>query len=328
MSVVNTTEFSAALRPGIRKWYGDEASRLSKRAQDFIPLLYNVDNSDKAYEEMAEIIGLGLFSELDEGDGIDFDTIKKGRDFKLIHTDFSKGFRVTRKMMRDEQYNLIAKMTKQLARAAHKTVRYRAMLPLALGFGAGTGTWNTNAWAATTETYVLGDGKPVFDDAHTVQNPRNVGSYALPSTWSNYASSALTDTALLTGVTALETQPDENGFVDGYVPKYLIVPSALHYTAANIIDSKSSLTDNKNSGVTNEASRIGLQLVVIPELPDIAGWYLATEAPEREAYFFWREKPGKIEADKDFNTKDSLWSMIFSASCGFANGKGLYGAGV
>jgi hypothetical protein len=326
--MVNTTEFSQALRPGIRKWYGDEATRLSKKSVDFIPLLYNVDNSDKAYEEISEIIGLGLFTELTEGNAIDYDSFKKGRDFKLIHTDFSKGFRVTRKMMRDEQYGLISRMTKGLSRAAHKTVRYKAMLPLALGFGAGTGTWNTNAWAATTETYVLGDAKPVFDDAHPIQNPRSVGTYALPSTWSNYANTALSDSAILTAVTAVKTQPDENGFVEGYQPDILFVPSALYYTALNIVDSKSSIADNKNSGVTNEVNRLGIRVVEIPELPDIAGWYLASSAAEREAYWFWREKPGKVETDKDFNTKDSLWSMIFSASCGFANGKGLYGAGV
>lgn len=325
--MMNTTEFSVALRPGIKKWYGDEATRLSKKAQDFIPTLYNVDNSDKAYEEIAELIGFGLFRELTEGSTIDYDSFTKGRDTKFIHTDFSKGFRVTRKMQRDEQYGLVSRQTKALARMAYKTVRYRAMLPLALGFGSTDASlvWNTGVWGATTETYVLGDGKPVFDAAHPLQGTRDVNGYALPTTWDNAGASALTESTLLAACTALETQPDENGFVAGYLPKTLIVPSALHYTGAQLLDSRSTVTTGYSSGVVNESSRLGVQLLVIPELPDTGGWYVISEPADREAYLFWREKPGQLETDKDFNTKDSLWSMIFSFSCGFANGKGMYG---
>jgi hypothetical protein len=326
--MMNTTEFSVALRPGIKKWYGDEATRLSKQAKDFVPVLYNVDNSEKAYEEIAELIGFGLFQELTEGNGIDFDAFKKGRDTKFIHTDFSKGFRVTRKMMRDKQYDLVSRQTKALARMAYKTVRYRSMLPLALGFGSTDASlvWNSGVWGATAETYVLGDGKPVFDAAHPIQNVRDVAGYSLPTTWNNAGAVAFSETNLLAACTALETQPDENGFVAGYMPKTLIVPSALHYSAAQVLDSKATVTTQMSSGVVNEASTLGINLLVIPELPDTGAWYVVSEPQDREAYFFWREKPGKLESDTDFNTKDLLWSMIFSCSCGFASGKGMYGS--
>jgi hypothetical protein len=333
MSAVNSIEFSTALRPGINKWYGDEATALSKRFKDFIPVLYNVENSSKAYEEIAEILGFGLFGELGEGSAIDWDTIRKGRDLKIVNVDFSKGYRVTRKMQRDEQYGLVSKFTKMLARSANKTVRYRAMLPLALGFGAGTGTWNSDGWAATTETYLGMDSKPLFDDAHTLQLTGSVPDYSttytLPTTWSNYSSSALAESTLAAGLAALRTQPDEHGFVAGYTANTLVVPSALYYTAQQLVNATATNTVQVNSGVPSLIAGSNLSILEIPELPDTAGWYLLSDVSERDtSVFYWREKPGAPETDVDFNTKDILVSMIFSCSCALGSGKGLYGAGV
>ena len=152
--------FGKLLEPGLRKLFYETFDEVPEQYSK----IFHVKNSKKAREVdyglgampiwaefgtsiKPDLSGTGLTSE--EMPTVPYVTIPAGLERIYVHKEFAQGFMVERKMVDDEQYGVIEKMPKDLARAGRYKVEMDAVSLLKNGF--------------TDNGY---DGKPLFSKEH------------------------------------------------------------------------------------------------------------------------------------------------------------------
>lgn len=259
----------------------------------------NVLNSTKSKEEDLPVSGLGPMVQKFEGQGITYDDPVKGYKATYIHKTFGLGFRVTEENINDDQYSIIKKMPKALAKSAYQT---REVLAAKI--------WNNGF------TDVGPDGKVLFATDHPL---------AAGGTGSNtLATPADLDVTSLTAlINIIERTVDEKGLLQNIKVKKLIVPPELKWTARELLKS-----DDKPYVATNEINALKdeeLKYFVYPWLTDTDAWFLQSDKDEHEMNFFWRRML-KDEAGDDFDTGDLKFKATMRFSVGYSSWRGVAGS--
>jgi len=131
--------------------------------------IYEVDTSDKEYEEYQHIVGLPSLPEWDS-DGAELPFIGTSNGYKVlfVHKDYGYAWAISKRLMRGDQYQVVSgRLTRTAVRAAQNTIELL-----------------TTAFYATNPVWV--DGKTLFATDH----PYEGGVY------SNRLNSALNDVSL------------------------------------------------------------------------------------------------------------------------------------
>ena len=107
-----------------------------------------------------------------------------------------------------------------------------------------------------------------------VNNPVTYDGTALfHATHNNLGSTALGEASLQAAITAMRKQTNQNGDRASFVPKDLIVPIDLEFTARRLLQS-AEVTNTTNLGGTTNIMKGILNLVVDPQLVDANDWYV------------------------------------------------------
>src|SRR3990167_4080779 len=95
---------------GLNKVFFDALDLVGDEFSD----VFNMDTSDRKYETDVGYVGFTPFSEKAEGASIAYETIQEA--YKKVYTfrTFAKGFRTTMETLQDDQYDVVAKATKEL----------------------------------------------------------------------------------------------------------------------------------------------------------------------------------------------------------------------
>ena len=223
---------------------------------------------------------------------VPYEIVPPGLERVYIHKEFAKGFMVERKFIDDEQYQVIEKMSKDLARAGRYKVEQDASTILNAGF-AGAGY----------------DGVPLFSANHPL-----IGGGA----GSNVTTGALSDITLKAASTLMRKQVDEAGKLIQLQPDTLIVPPELEWLAYELVRS-----DQKPGTANNDINtmRGRYKIVVYDFLTDPKTWFLV-DSSRHEMNFFWRVKP-EFGREKDFNTYVSKWKGYMRYSFGYSDYRGV-----
>jgi hypothetical protein len=226
---------------------------------------------------------------------VPWETVPPGLERVYTHKEFAKGFQIERKFIDDEQYGVLEKMSRDLARAGRYKVEQDAASLFNNGF--------------TTAGY---DGKPLFADNHPL-----LGG----GTGSNIVSGALSDTSLKAASTLMRKQVDEAGKLIQLQPDTLIVPPELEWLAYELVRS-----DQKPGTDLNDINtmRGRYKIVVWDFLTSSTAWFLA-DSKRHELNFFWRVKP-EFAKEKDFNTFVSKWRGYMRYSFGYSDYRGIVGS--
>lgn len=226
---------------------------------------------------------------------VPWEIVPPGLERVYVHKEFAKGFMIERKFMDDEQYGVLEKMSKDLARAG----RYKVEQDAASMFNSG---FVTNGY----------DQKPLFADDHPL-----LGG----GTGSNIVSGALSDTTLKTASTLLRSQKDEAGKLIQLQPDTLIVPPELEWLAYELVRSEHKPgTDLNDINVMKGRYKV----VVWDFLTSATAWFLA-DSNRHEMNFFWRVKP-EFGKEKDFDTLVSKWRGYMRYSFGYSDYRGVAGS--
>ncbi len=214
--MANKAQWAEALAVGLHEWVNDSYLAI----EPTYPKIFNVMDSDKAYEEDVNSTGISQLVEAQEGGPTQFEDPLFGFKTRYTHKTFKKGIKVTKELYDDEQYRLFKDMSSKLGRAAGRTIDSQAFSVFRNGFN----TANTS----------YGDGKPLFSTAHT----RADGGTAFSNASSTGAT--LSETSLNTALIALREQRDDKGqliaIADGKA--LLLVPLALEKSAVEITGSQ------------------------------------------------------------------------------------------
>ncbi len=305
-------DYATLLEPKLRKVFYETYDEVPEQYSK----IYHVKSSKKSKEtdyglgamspwtEFGSIEGTyGTNGSLEDAQGnpianmpsIPWETVPPGLERVYVHREFAKGFMIERKFMDDEQYGVLEKMSKDLARAGRYKVEQDAASLFNNGFVA-------NGY----------DGKPLFADDHPL-----LGG----GTGSNIVSGALSDTTLKTAATLMRSQVDEAGKLIQLQPDTLIVPPELEWLAYELVRSEYKPgTDLNDINVMKGRYKV----IVWDFLTSPTAWFLA-DSKRHELNFFWRVRP-EFGKEKDFDTLVSKWRGYMRYSFGYSDYRGIVGS--
>jgi len=302
---ITRANFGELLEPGLRKVLDDER----KLYNPMLGELFNVNSSSKDSERDVPTTGIGYMSEKKEDNPVAYESPLQGYPTNYVHKTYAKGIKVSYEMVADDQYRVVDKNFRRLAKSAVRT-------PDKDGFGVLRNAFDTSATS-------YGDAKPLCSTLHS----RRDGGTAQ----SNASSSGiiLNEGNLETGLLGLSNVLDDKGqLIDianaGNV--MLVVPKALRKTALEITGSalRSGTTDNDLNVYKGD-----IDVMVNPWIDALAGgsdtaWYLVAKG-EHELNWFWREKPN-MDREKDFETKQEKFDILGRWSFGWSDWRGTWGS--
>jgi hypothetical protein len=233
------------LEPGLRNIFDVATGELAAASK--IPLLYNINGSSKAEEHD---LGIGSFGNWSEYKGtIEYDEPEQGFKTTYTHVEFAQGFTVARKLVDDDQYNVINAMPRKLAVGAMRKREIDA-----------ASVFNN----AFSSSYVGGDSIALCG-AHPY-SPGNA------STQSNTGTTALSYDAIIATRKLMRSFEDDRGQLVPINPDTVLVPPELENTAWEIINSMGKVdTANNNE---NYVRSTGINLVVWDYLTDANNWFM------------------------------------------------------
>lgn len=277
-----------------------------KEANPIYKQIFNIVNSKKKYEKDMGFSGYGSLIEKPEATPLSDDDPIQGYSSTLTHKAFGLKSRITKEMNDDDQYSVIAKMPKALAKATVRTLETFSANVFNQGFTA-FGSFLTG-----------GDGQFLFSTAH-------------PLTGGGVQSNRLSTPADLS-ITSFEealyllrkTRGDRGEFL-ALQPKHLLFPPELSMIASEILES--SLRPDTADNAKNWAANQGIKAVSGTGwvyLTDPDAWFILTDKDEHNLKFIMRNE---LETDswRDHDTKDFLFSVFTRFSVGYSDFRGIFG---
>jgi hypothetical protein len=142
------------------------------------------------------------------------------------------------------------------------------------------------------------------------------------ATWANTPSAAaqLSMAALEAAIISISDLEDEDGFPAVYVPKRLIIPTALQFVAEELVSSALQ-PENANHAI-NPIAKMGLKIVISHYISSTTAWFI--QCTEHDMNFIERVAL-EFQSGDDFDTGDAKFKAYQRFSTGHGCPRGIYG---
>ena len=292
-------QWAELLLPGLRRIF--EVQRDALAAVSLVPGLFNVIPSTKAQEFD---LGIGGFGDWQEYEGaIEYDDMEQLWKTTYTHTEYVRGFKVERKLVDDDQYNIINRRPRGLALSAMRTREKHA-----------ASVFNN----AFSTSYVGGDAKPLCESAGHPYSPSNA------STQTNEGSTALSYDAVVATRRIMREYKDDRGELVQVNPTLILHPPELEEPASAIVNTmnKVDVADYHDSFIR----RKGITNVGWDYLTDANNWFLI-DPQLAKLFLLWIDRiPLEFEMDptSDFRL-EARYRGYMRFSYGFSDWRWVYG---
>ena len=301
---INRASIAKELLPGLNAVFGLEYGEVS---DEHAPL-YEVENSDRAFEEEVLFTGFGTAPVKGEGAAVSYDDAQESFTSRYTHETIALGFAVTEEAMEDNLYDTFAKLrAKGLARAMANTKQVKAADVFNNGFNS---------------SFAGGDGQAFFSSAHPT-----IGD----GTQSNLlAASDLSEAALETALISVSKTKDDRGILIGAQAESLHIPSYLAFTADQILNSPLSTTIANSATNVNDINSIRNQglvpngFFVNRRFTDTNGYFIKTDVPNGAKMFV--RSPLQTKMEPDFDTGNLRFKARERYAFGFSDWRGFFGS--
>jgi hypothetical protein len=297
---VSRAQLLKELLPGLNALFGLEYKSYGEEHKE----LYEVETSERSFEEETKLSGFSAAPVKDEGTAIRYDNAQEAWTARYNHETIALGFSITEEAVEDNLYDSLSKRyTKALARGMAYTKQVKA-----------AGTFNNGFSAAATG----GDGVALFSTSHPLVNG-GVNS----NTFATQAD--LNETSLEAAVIQIAAWTDERGLLIAAKPRKLIIPPALMFVAKRLLatELRVGTTDNDINALKATGS--------IPEghtvnhfLTDTNAWFLLTDVPNGMKHFV--RSPLANSMDGDFDTGNVRYKARERYSFGWSDPLGVFGS--
>ncbi len=299
--IINTGTHPKLLWPGVKAIWGQVYDEHPVEYTD----LFEVDDSDKAYEQDVQVTGFGLAPIKGQGASLQYDSEEQGWVTTYTHVPYALGYAVTHEEMMDNLYKEVAtRRAKANAFSINQTIENVAAF-----------LYN-NAFVNTY--YSMPDGLSLINSAHVNATGGTFSNALTPA--ADLSEAALEDlTIQIMGAT------QDRGLLISVMPRSLHVSRFEYYNANRILKSTlQSDTANNNINVLKSVNAFpeGIKLNHYFTAPN--AWFVRTNI-QNGMKFFWRERP-KFDQDNDFNTKNALAATYMRFSLGATDPRGIYGS--
>lgn len=271
---INTGSAPRLLWPGVKTIWG-----LNYNDQDaYFRKLYDIKDSDKAYEISVEESGFGLAPVKPEGEPVKYDSAKTLGDVKTRNVAYSLGYVITKEAIEDNLYgDQVEKFTRALAKSMMATKEYKGALKF-----------------ANNDT--VADGQNLFSTSHG----------AIPGTQANILTTpaALSMASVEDVLTMIAEAKDNRGKPILLKGKGLVVAPKNYFRALKITNSFLD-PDTAGSNAANPLYDYFKDGTV--SNPYFAGfnddiWFVKTDADD--AFVHYVRKPIEISRDDEFDTEN------------------------
>jgi|TARA_X000001382_G_scaffold127098_2_gene114526 hypothetical protein len=308
---INRGNIAKQLLPGLNAIFGMEYGSIE---DEHVPL-FEVENSDRAFEEEVLFTGFGEAPTKSEGAAVQFDSATESFTSRYSHETVALAFAVTEEAMEDNLYDTFAKVrARGLARAMAATKQVKAANVFNNGFNA---------------TFAGGDGQPFFSNSHPIITG-GVQDNLL-------AASDLSEATVETAMIAIQETKDDRNILIGSRAESLHIPPALQFTTEKILASTLSTQIGVNpttaaNGATNLNDVNALRSMSM--LP--GGYFINHRFTDANNYFFKTDVPNgakmfvraplATKMEPDFDTGNLRFKARERYSFGFSDWRSYYGA--
>lgn len=299
--VINTGSHPKLLWPGVQAVWGQIYDGYETEYTD----LYDVKDSDKAYEQGVQVTGFGLAPVKGQGAPTTYDSEVQGPVTTVTHIPYALGYIVTFEELRDNLYKEVSQRRVQAnAFSINQTVETVCAF-----------IYN-NAFATTY--FTTGDGAALCSTAHVNATGGTYSNALSPA--ADLSEAALEDMC----IQIMGTQTDRNLLIN-------IMPQSLHvsrnewFNANRILQSvlqSNSASNNINVLKATNAFPKGIKLNHF--FTNAHPWFVRTNVPNGMT-MYWRDRP-MFDQDNDFDTKNAKAAtyMRFSVTC--FDPRGIFGS--
>ena len=308
---INRSSIAKELLPGLNAIFGMEYGEVDNEHEP----LYEVEQSDRAFEEEVLFTGFGTAPVKGEGAAVQYDDAQEGYTARYTHETVALAFAVTEEAMEDNLYDTFAKLrARGLARAMANTKQVKAADVFNNGFST---------------SYLGGDGVALFSASHPT-----VGAGVQSNT---LGATDLSEASLETALITISKTKDDRGILIGAQAETLHVPSDLAFTADQILNSQMTTVIGVNpttaaNGATNQNKINSIRnqglvpggFFVNRRFTDTNAWYIKTDVPNGTKMFVRATLATKMEPD--FDTGNLRFKARERYSFGWSDWRGFYGA--
>ena len=296
---ISRSQLVKELEPGLNALFGLEY----KNYTDEHTQIFDIENSDRAFEEEVMLSGFGNAEVKPEGSSVNYDDAKETFTARYTHETLALAFSITEEAIEDNLYDRLAsRYTKALARSMANAKQVKAANVL------------NNAFSSS---FTGGDGVELCSAVHPI----------VAGTFKNELSTAadLNETSLEQSLIDIAAMTDDRGLKIAAQGVKMIIPSALQFTAERLMKSTGRVgtADNDINAVAN-MGMIPQGYVVNHYLTDTDAFFIKTDVPNGLKMFV--RAPVKTSMEGDFETGNVRYKARERYSFGFSDPRGIFGS--
>lgn len=299
--VITTGSHPKALWPGVHAFWGQVYAEHVTEYTD----LYDVQNSDQAYEEDVQVTGFGLAPVKPEGGSISYDGEIQGPVQRYTHIAYALGYKVTFEELRDNRYEVVSMRRAQAnAFSIAQTIE-----------NVGAAVYNDGF---TGNVFTFADGQPLISTAH-VNTTGGTYSNAL-SPAADLSEASLEDICIQ--IMGVQT---DRGLLVSIMPQSLHIARQEWFNANRILKSvlqADSANNNLNVLKATNAFPGGIKLNHF--FTSAHAWFVRTNCLNG-MQLFWRDKP-EFSQDNDFDTRNAKAATYMRLSAGGTDPRSIFGS--
>jgi len=297
---ISRQQLAKELEPGLNALFGLEYKNYENQHTE----IYEIENSDRAFEEEVMLSGFANAAVKAEGSAVTFDTANESFTSRYTHETIALAFAITEEAIEDNLYDRIAtRYTKALARSMAQTKQIKSANVLNNGFNS---------------SFPGGDGKELFATDHPTQS---AGSLANELS----TSADLSETSLEQAMIDIAAFKDERGFKIAARGLKLIIPSELQFIAERILRSPARVgTADNDLNALSSKGMLPQGYVVNNYLTDTDAFFIKTDVPNGMKMF--NRANLKTAMEGDFDTGNVRYKARERYSFGFSDWRGMFGS--
>ena len=301
---INRASISKELLPGLNAIFGMEYGEVNNELEP----LYEIENSDRAFEEEVLFTSFGSAPTKGEGAAVSYDDAQESYTARYTAETVALAFAVTEEAMEDNLYDTFAKLrAKGLARAMANTKQVKAANVFNNGFSD-----------------TIGDGQAFFSGSHPTVGDGNQSNLI--------AASDLSEATLETALTNVQKIKDDRGILIGASAVSLHIPVDSWAIADRILSSPgntqtSLAAANPNTNAINATRHLGM----LPDgyhinrrFSDTTSWFIKTDVPNGTKMFV--RSPLQTKMEPDFDTGNLRFKARERYSFGVSDWRGWFGS--
>src|SRR5215471_12214514 len=298
---ISRAQLMKELVPGLNALFGLEYARYQEEHKD----IFNIENSERSFEEETKVTGFGPAPVKPEGQATHYDEAQETYTSRYTHETISIGFSITEEAFEDNLYDSLSKRyTKALARSMAHTKQVMGAAVLNSSFDS---------------NFPGGDGVCLCNTQHplVLGGTYNANTPVTPAD--------LNETSLEAAATTVALWLDDRGLLIAAKPRKLIIPAALVFTATRVLRSqyRPGTADNDiNALYTNGTIPDGW--FVNHWITNPKAWWVVTDVPNGLKMF--TRVPLQTKDDPDFDTGNLRYKARERYSFGWSDPLGVYGS--